>query len=220
MIDWETLTRTDNVEQNHQNAGKCRNKEGAVGTDLALCRNDESKHSCGSTNSVPTVPTVPTQKTGDGKGNKENVSGEAGASDNFSDAKIHPVNPIAVCLLLTYCNKATVDKEETIEQILKLQFIPQPEQIRSWAILCHRHGIDPYRVIYPFTKSSSKGMSCKGCKHIDMKLIPNEDARPTYRFTCAKHHGMLEAYYVGERVLVAPEACKDYEPSSHPKYGT
>ena len=64
MIDWNELIKPENTGENAQIVDKCRNREGVVGTDSALCRNDESKHSCGSTNSVPTVPTVPTQKTG------------------------------------------------------------------------------------------------------------------------------------------------------------
>ncbi|MBA3756419.1 MAG: hypothetical protein H0X02_09425 [Nitrosomonas sp.] len=123
------------------------------------------------------------------------------------------MNPIAITLLLACCNKATFTKEETLEAIIKLQTIPQPEQIRSWAILCQKHGIDPHRVIYPFTRSSNKGTSCQGCKHIEMQKIPT-DKRSVYRFICSKQHQILEVYYVGERVLIAPESCGDCLPTA------
>ncbi len=214
MINWNTLIKPEDGEQTPANYAKCRNKTGFVGTETAPSRNTESNDSCGLQDFVPTVPTVPTSFTGGRKENENHAPGEGVASDNFRDAKmcpVYPVNPIAVTLLLTCCNKATIDKNETIEAIMKLQTIPQSEQIRSWAMLCQSHGIDPHRVIYPFTRSTNQGTSCKGCKNIDMKLIPTENARQVYRFVCRKNHPMLEAHYVGERVLIAPETCQDYQ---------
>lgn len=144
---------------------------------------------------------------------ENNSPGESGAADNYCDAKTYPVNPIAMCLLLTCCNKATFTKEETIEAIINLQTIPQQEQIRSWAMLCYKHGIDPHHIIYPFTQSPNKGTSCQGCRHIEMLKIPT-DKRPVFRFVCSKHHQLLEALYVHERVLIAPESCRDYLPTA------
>ncbi|MBK6958471.1 MAG: hypothetical protein IPH22_08950 [Nitrosomonas sp.] len=213
MIDWNTLIKPENSEQTPGCEAECRNAAGFVGTESAECRNTESKHSCGFSEFVPTVPTVPTQDEGGGKGNKNNPHGEGGASDNYCDAKTYPVNPIAVTLLLTCCHKTTVSKGETLEAIWKLQTIPQQEQVRSWAILCYKNGIDPHRVIYPFTQSPNNGTSCQGCKHIEMLKIPT-DKRPVFRFVCSQHHQLLEATYVHERILIAPESCRDYLPTA------
>mgnify|MGYP001559171889 CR=1 FL=1 len=213
MIDWNTLIKPENSGQISGNEAECRNKTGFVGTENADCRNSKNKHSCGFSEFVPTVPTVPTQNEGDRKENENHAPGEGGASDNYCDAKTYPVNPIAVTLLLTCCHKTTVNKEETLEAIWKLQTIPQQEQIRSWAILCYKNGIDPHRVISPFTQSPNKGTSCQGCKHIEMLKI-STDKRPAFRFVCNQHHQILEAHYVHERVLIAPESCRDYLPTA------
>ena len=163
-------------------------------------------------NSAPLAPLAPLKNKGIGQEQENNPPDEGGASDNYCAGETYPVNPIAIILLLTCCNKATCNKEEILEAIWKLQTIPQPEQVKSWAILCQKNGIDPHHVIYPFTSSSKQGISCQGCKHIEMKMIPT-DRRPVYRFTCKQHHPILEAYYLGERVLIAPESCGDYLPT-------
>jgi len=157
-------------------------------------------------------PARPKNK-GMGLEKENNPPVEGGASDNCCDAKTYPVNPIAVTLLLTCCNKATFTKEETIEAIINLQTIPQQEQIRSWAILCYKNGIDPHRIIYPFTQSPNKGTSCQGCKHIEMLKVPT-DKRPVFRFVCSLRHQLLEVHYIHERVLLAPESCRDYLPTA------
>ncbi|MBX3616835.1 hypothetical protein [Nitrosomonas sp.] len=210
MIDWDTLIAPESSEHPPQNVDNCRNKTGFVGTDNAQCRNTDSNDSCGFQDFVPTVPTVPTQKTGDRKEKENHAPGEGLASDNYCAAKTHPINPIAVTLLLICCNKATLTKEETLEAIWKLQTIPQSEQIKSWAILCQNHGIDPIKTIRPFYKARNTGASCQGCKHISMERIPT-DGRPVYRYVCGKQHHILEAFYIGERVLIAPESCTDYQ---------
>ncbi|WMJ09360.1 hypothetical protein [Nitrosomonas sp. sh817] len=210
MIDWDTLITPESSEQTAQNTGNCRNKAGFVGTEIADCRNTESIDSCGSSSFVPTIPTIPTSFEGGRKEKENHAPGEGVASDNFRATETHPINPIAVTLLLTCCNKATINKEETLEAIWKLQTIPQWEQVKSWAILCHNHGIDPVKTIRPYYEARTTGTSCHGCKHLDMKLIPT-DGRSVYRFTCAKHHGMLELHFIGERVLIAPDSCSDYQ---------
>jgi hypothetical protein len=199
MINWDTLIKPEN--------------SGQISGNEAECRNSESNCSCGFQDFVPTVPTVPTSFEGGRKEKENHAPGEGVASDNYCDAKTYPVNPIAVTLLLTCCNKTTVNKEETLEAIWKLQTIPQQEQIRSWAILCYKNGIDPHRIIYPFVQSPNKGTSCQGCKHLNMQSIHTvhtEGKRRVYRFVCSQHHQILEAFYVAERVLIAPESCGDY----------
>lgn len=72
---------------------------------------------------------------------ENNQPAEGVASDNFSDAKRTPVNPIAMCLLLTCCNKATASWKETIEAIMKLRTMPQPgtDQIAGNTMSRQRH---------------------------------------------------------------------------------
>lgn len=213
MIDWNTLIKPGNDSQAAQNADNCREKPGSVGTSKAACREAESNYSCDSSVFSSDIPTFPTAFEGGGKEKENHAPGEGVASDNYCATKTHPINPIAVTLLLTCCNKATFTKEETIEAIINLQTIPQPEQVRSWAILCLKHGINPHQVIHPFIRSSNKGTGCQGCKHIEMQKIAT-DKRPVFRFTCKRQHPILEAFYVGERVLIAPESCGDYQPTA------
>lgn len=212
MIDWGELIGAENQAENSSNAPSSGACPTIFNDDAEEVGRLKSSIHAGFDSSAPLAPLAPLKNKGIGKEHENNPPGEGGASDNYCARETYPVNPIAVILLLTCCNKATVNKEEALEAIWKLQTIPQPEQIRSWAILCQEHGIDPYHVIYPFTQSSRRGTSCRGCKHIEMQLIPT-DKRPVYRFTCKQHHPMLEAYYLGERVLVAPESCGDYLPT-------
>lgn len=160
------------------------------------------------------APLAPLKNKGVGLEQENNPSGEGGTSDNYCATEMHPVNPIAVTLLLTCCNKATFSKEEALDAIINLKTILESEQIKSWAILCQKHGIDPHRIIYPFTQSPSKGTSCQGCKHLEIDLISIEGKRRVFRFVCKQHHHILEAFYVHERVLIAPESCGDYLPTA------
>lgn len=213
MIDWDELIRADNDTNNPGITPDSRARPTTLDSDsekVGLLESNEHKGS--SYSALLALPALLKNK-GVGQEQGNNPPGESGASDNYCDAKTYPVNPIAMCLLLTCCNKATFTKEETIEAIINLQTIPQQEQIRSWAKLCYKHGIDPHHIIYPFTQSPNKGTSCQGCKHIEMLKIPT-DKRPVFRFVCSQHHQLLEATYVHERVLIAPESCRDYLPTA------
>jgi len=213
MIDWDGLIRADNDTNNPGIASDSRARPTTLDSDSGKVGQLESNvHNGSSDSALLALPALLKNKgVGQEQGNNPPVEGEA--SDNYCDAKTYPVNPIAVTLLLTCCNKATLTKEETIEAIVNLQTIPQQEQIRSWAILCYKHGIDPHHIIYPFTQSPNKGTSCQGCKHIEMLKIPT-DKRPVFRFVCSQHHQLLEAHYIHERVLIAPESCRDYLPTA------
>ncbi|SEF56436.1 hypothetical protein [Nitrosomonas ureae] len=210
MIDWDAMIKPENGRKDAVNKAECRefptmsdtNNEnvGTVKDNIHEGFIDCSRH----------FRHFRQENEGVGVKQEKDAPIEGVASDNFSDAKTYPVNPIAICLLLTCCNKVTAGSDEIMEQIMKLQTMPQSEQIRTWAMTCQKYGIDPYRIIYPFTQSSSKGVSCQGCKHISMEKILT-DKRPVFRFVCGQHHPMLEAFYVGERVLIAPESCTDYQ---------
>lgn len=213
MIDWDVLIRADNETENAGIIPESRARPIALGDNFEkVGRLKPNTHNGFNDSALLALPALLKNK-GVGQEQENNPPVEGGASDNYCDAKTYPVNPIAVTLLLTCCHKTTVSKEETLEAIWKLQTIPQQEQIRSWAMLCYKYGIDPQRVIYPFIQSPNKGTSCQGCKHIEMLKIPT-DKRPVFRFVCSQHHQLLEATYVHERVLIAPESCRDYLPTA------
>lgn len=213
MIDWDVLIRADNDTENAGITPDSRARPTDTSSDSEKVGRLESSNQAGFESSALLALPALLKNKGAGQEQENNPPVEGGASDNYCATETHPANPIAVTLLLTCCNKATFSREETIEAIINLQAIPQPEQIRSWAILCQKNGISPHRVTYPFTKASNKGTSCQGCKHIDMQKLPT-DKRPVYRFVCKQQHQILEAYYVGERVLIAPESCRDYLPKA------
>lgn len=213
MIDWGELIGAEKQTEHSENAPISGARPSTFNGDLAKVGQLKTNGHKGFEISAPLAPLAPLKKQGVGLEKGNNLPEEGVASDNYCDAKTYSVNPIAVTLLLTCCNKTTFSREETIEAIINLQTMPQPEQIRSWTILCQKHSIDPYRVTYPFTQSPNKGTSCQGCKNIDMQKILT-DKRPVYRFICKQHHQILEAYYVGERILIAPESCNDYLPTA------
>lgn len=209
MIDWDVLIGAENTTDQPGIAPKSGARPSALSDDSEKVGQLQSSIHKAFENSAPIAPLAPLKNERVGLEQENNSPVEGGASENYCATEIHPINPIAMCLLLTCCNKATFTKEETLEAIINLRTIPQSEQTRSWAILCQKHGIDPHRVIYPFTQSPSKGTSCQGCKHISMELLPT-GGRSVYRFVCGKQHHMLEAFYIRERVLIAPESCHDY----------
>ncbi|MDV6347294.1 hypothetical protein R2083_07160 [Nitrosomonas sp. Is35] len=213
MIDWDELIRAENDTETSENTPNSRarptDSDGHHGKVGQLETNNQDVLDDSALLALPAL----LKNKGVGFEQENHAPGEGVASDNYCATKTHPINPIAVTLLLTCCNKATFTKEETIEAIINLQTIPQSEQVRSWAILCQKYGINPHKVIHPFIRSSNKGTSCQGCKHIEMQKIAT-DKRPVFRFTCKQQHPMLEAFYVGERVLIAPESCGDYLPTA------
>ena len=213
MIDWNVLIKEDNESKNTVITPKVGQRPTNMMPILKESDTSEPNEKEGSEDSARLARLVRPKNKRVGQERANNPPVEGGAPDNYCATETYSVNPIAICLLLTCCNKATFSKEETIEAIINLQAIPQQEQIRSWAILCQKNGLDPHRVTYPFTKSPNKGTSCQGCKHIEMLKTPT-DKRPVYRFVCKQQHQILEAFYVGERVLIAPESCRDYLPTA------
>ncbi len=212
MIDWDVLIRADNETENAGIIPESRARPIALGDNFEkVGRLKPNTHNGFNDSALLALPAL-LKNEGVELEQENNSPVESGASDNYCATETHSVNPIAITLLLACCNKATFSKEETLEAIINLRTIPQSEQIRSWAILCQKHGIDPHRIIYPFTNSPNKGTSCQGCKHIEMQKISIGE-RLVYRFVCSQQHQILEAYYVHERVLIAPESCRDYLPT-------
>ena len=210
MIDWGDLIRAENDAETSENTSQSRARPtGSDGNIKKVGQLEANEQAVLDDSALLALPALLKNK-GVGLERENNSPGEVMASDNYCAAKTHPVNPIAVTLLLTCCNKATISKEETLEAIWKLQTIPQSEQITSWAILCQSYGINPHKAIRPFTEHRGTGTSCQGCKHINMERIPT-GGRAVYRYVCGKQHHMLEAFYIGERVLIAPDSCTDYQ---------
>ncbi|PSJ18517.1 hypothetical protein [Nitrosomonas supralitoralis] len=213
MINWDVLIGAENSIEGGRSCPESGARPTALSVEYEKVGRPEANNHNGFKDSAPLAPLAPLKNKGVGLERENNPHVEGVASDNFRDAKTHSINPIAICMLLTCCNKVTASSEEILEQMMKLQTMTQSEQIRSWAMTCQKYGIDPYRIIYPFTESPNKGTSCQGCKHISMQKILT-DKRPVFRFVCGQNHHMLEALYVGERVLVAPESCNDYQPTA------
>ena len=209
MINWNTLVKQSKTEKNLDNQSKSRDvptksrpffeSRDSLKPNTDKCLDDKSR---------PYRP-IPTKKEGSRLYDGNNLPGEGVASENDCAMETYPVNPIAMTLLLICCNKAEFTLEEKLEAIINLQTIPQYEQIQSWALLCLDNGIDPYFATSPFTQLHSKGKACQGCKHIEMEKIPDGD-RMSFKFVCKQQHPILEAYYVGQRILIAPESCSDY----------
>ena len=152
MIDWEVLIRADNEIENAEFTPNSRARPTDSDGGYEKVGRLESSNDNGFKDSALLALPALLKNEGVGLEQENNPPGEGGASDNYCATETYPVNPIAVTLLLTCCNKATINKAETLEAIWKLRTIPQSEQIRSWAMLCLNYGINPYHVIYPFTQ--------------------------------------------------------------------
>lgn len=59
-------------------------------------------------------------------------------------------------------------------------------------------------------KASEMGHECGKCHHIEMQAFARVKDRRTFHWRCAKGFEILEAYYGGERVHVAPFDCDQY----------
>lgn len=58
-------------------------------------------------------------------------------------------------------------------------------------------------------------LACDGCQHIGMVQEPRpSDSRRFFWFKCGRGHSMIETAYHGERVLLAPASCADFEPKA------
>jgi hypothetical protein len=55
------------------------------------------------------------------------------------------------------------------------------------------------------------GQDCRGCKHITMTIEHHEGTRRKFFWRCGLGHRQLEMGLFGERLIIAPPECKDYE---------
>lgn len=129
--------------------------------------------------------------------------------------RIYPPSPIAIALLLVCCQKLGADRDEITRELLKLKDITQEEQIQRWLSACARAGIRPGMVFPAGVVSNNWAMDCMSCKHLEMVLASRRGERKRYHWSCTKQHAILEAHYLVERVLLAPDTCTDHLPSGN-----
>lgn len=126
--------------------------------------------------------------------------------------RTYPPSPIAIALLLVCCQKLGADRDEITRELLKLKDITQAEQIQRWLSACALASIQPGMVFPAGVATNNRAMDCMSCKHLDMILASRRGERKCYHWSCTKQHAILEAHYLGERVLLAPDTCTDYLP--------
>ena len=218
MINWGELIRDDeqvsNAEYTHGNGQKSLPSRvipteslpdyEKVGTEKYNYFNVLERES------LQTLPTLPKIST---RGIEEENETRAGcvSTGDFCDSKTHPVSPVAVCLLLACCADLKADKQEVTEALLMLKTMPPPEQVRAWAMLCKENDIDPDHAQQVALPSLGEGVTCRGCNHLGMSWVRQAVGRRVFKFACEKHYAVLELGFAGERVLIAPHTCHDYE---------
>lgn len=132
------------------------------------------------------------------------------ANEQNNQAEVYPPHPVAVALLLACCQRIEASRDELVTELLKLKYLPPPEQVQRWALGCCENGLPAERVILSGVPSSGKAMDCMNCKHLEMILASRHGKRKQYHWSCARQHAILEVGYLGERVLLAPDTCNDY----------
>ncbi|GJL76998.1 hypothetical protein [Nitrosomonas sp.] len=196
-IDWETLTKQPAADHKTIKAPPDNGCGAACPT-----RNTLNINEC------PTSPTCPTCPTGL-KRERIISAPERGSTEKNARTEFHP---IAVCLLLHVAKKIHCKDEEIFHELTRLETMLPIEQVQIWAGYAVENGIDPDEIIYPFTKSPGKGHDCMTCQHLEMTRTQQPGKkRKLYQWQCSKQHQMLEAYYLRERVLIAPDECTDYQ---------
>ena len=155
-------------------------------------------------------PSPPKNRTGEIEEENETRAGCV-STGNFCDSKTHPASPVAVCLLLACCADLKANKQEVAEALVMLKTMSPPEQVRAWAMLCKENDIDPDHVQQVALPSLGEGVTCCGCNHLGMSWVRQAVGRRVFKFVCDKQHAVLELGFAGERVLIAPHTCHDYE---------
>ena len=149
------------------------------------------------------------KKEGIGINEDNSLAPEGLAARELRASNLHP---IAVCLLLAVAKKIQSEDEEIFHELIRLETMLPIEQVKTWAKYAVETGINPDEIIHPFTKSPGKGHDCMTCQHLDMTSTPQPGkGRKLYQWQCRKQHPILEAYYLRERVLIAPVECSDYQ---------
>ena len=218
MLNWGALIREDEAGKSAENDTKNRQNSlsGREIPDLSLPdfdkvgKQESSIYAGCSDDSRLSRPSRPKKQIG-GK-REENETRAGGVSTgNFCDLKTHPASPVAVCLLLACCADLKANKQEVAEALVMLKTMSPPEQVRAWAMLCKENDIDPDHVQQVTLPSLGEGVTCRGCNHLGMSWVRQAVGRCVFKFVCDKQHAVLELGFAGERVLIAPHTCHDYE---------
>ncbi len=210
LLDWGALIGEREAVENTENAPPSGETPHYFSPDSEIVGRLEPNNGAAFEEISPLSPLSPLKNRGGRLETENETRTRGGATVNFSDEKTHPVNPLAVCLLLACCHQIEADEQETIEAMLALRRSTPAEQVRSWALLCSDNGIDPNQVQHPFTPSPGEGVECCGCQHLGAGWVQRPGVRRVFRFMCDKRHALLELGYAGERVLIAPQECSDY----------
>ena len=218
MLNWGALIREDeagksaeNDTQNSQFSLLGREIPDLSRPDFDKVGNQEPSIYAGcSDDSRLSRPSRPKKQTEGKREENETRAGCVSAGD-FCDSQTHPVSPVAVCLLLACCADLKANKQEVAEALVMLKTMPPPEQVRAWAMLCNENDIDPDHVQQVALPSLGEGVTCCGCNHLGMSWVRQAVGRRVFKFACEKQHAVLELGFAGERVLIAPHTCHDYE---------
>ena len=216
-IDWDALTKqtikdieTDQKADNTQESGA--RPTGLSANSENLGRTKTSIHK-GFEHCVPLAPRAPLKNEGVEVDDKNNVVKLPDSEkESIEKSRTTNLHPIAVCLFMSVARKMQCSNEELFNELVKLETMEPAEQIRTWAGYAVKNGLDPLKIVYPFTRSNDYGFDCMNCQHIDMKTAHQLGNRRLYHWSCRKHHNILEGYHGLERVLIAPAECTDYKP--------
>jgi hypothetical protein len=198
-IDWHVLaTQAKNDFKSDENINYIP-KSGARPTTLSIDAKEmgrtKTSIQAGFERCAPPAPCAPLKNEGVGLDSKNNevksTVPESGATKKLRAANLHP---IAVCLLISVASKMQFSNEEIFNELIKLESMEPTEQIRVWTGYAVKNGIDPLKIVYPFTQSTGKGFDCMNCQHIDMKTAHQPGSRRLYHWSCKKHHDILEGY--------------------------
>lgn len=215
-IDWSALVKQAAHElgtrENHRNQGKSRVDPDYFEAGFEKSGTPQANYDNGFSDSsrLDRLSRPKKQRSGifDVKDEAKSPSPEGVAARESRVANLHP---IAVSLLVSVAKKMQSDTEEVLSELVKLEAMEPAVQIKIWTGYAIKNGLDPLKIVYPFTRSSGKGFSCMSCQHLDMKTAHQPNSRRLYHWSCKKHHIILEAYHGLERVLIAPETCTDYQ---------
>ncbi len=182
---------------------------GENGSSPGMSTCPESSIGADFSHAVPVVPVVPVKNQ---RGDDKTLGWGVAASDirgNKTGENLYQIDPSAVCLILAFCAKVCADDNDVAIALAGLRTTPPAEQIKQWHTACLEKGISPQHVIYQ--PSPGKGAECTGCRHLQMVKNQVTSSPRVFHWSCKHGYLILEGGQHFERVLIAPEECKDRE---------
>jgi len=88
----------------------------------------------------------------------------------------------------------------------------------AWAegfLTCWQLLLQAGLLVYP---AQQAGQDCRGCKHITMSTEHHEGSRRKFFWRCERGHRQMEIGLNGERIIIAPPGCGDYESPEEKKW--